>query len=59
MTLYEETLKLIKDSDMSAPDLARATGLGTRWMYNLYQGKYEDPGVSKIETIHKYLKRKK
>lgn len=55
MTYYERTMKMVRDSGMTAAELSRATGLKQRWMSNLFRGEYPDPSVNKIETINNYL----
>lgn len=53
--LYSETLRLARESGETVPDLARATGLKQRWLHRLLAGDFQDPGVRKIERLHKYL----
>lgn len=53
--LYSETLRLARESGASVPDLARATGLKQRWLHRLLAGDFQDPGVRKIERLHKHL----
>lgn len=53
--LYSETLRLARESGKTVPDLARATGLKQRWLHRLLAGDFQDPGVRKIERLHKYL----
>ncbi len=53
--LYSETLRLARESGESVPDLARATGLKQRWLHRLLAGDFNDPGVRKIERLHRHL----
>jgi len=53
--LYSETLRLARESGETVPDLARATGLKQRWLHRLLAGDFQDPGVRKIERLHKHL----
>lgn len=36
-------------------EVAEATGLGYEWLAKLSQGAIQDPGVNKIERLHKFL----
>jgi transcriptional regulator with XRE-family HTH domain len=53
--LFTETIRLAQASDLSTAELARETGLKERWLYRLLRGDFQDPGVRKIEHLHKYL----
>ena len=49
--LETENLRLRK----AVSDLARATGLKQRWLHRLLAGDFNDPGVRKIERLHRHL----
>jgi len=53
--MYEETLNLLKNTSLPIPRIAADTGLKLRWLYNVKSGVYDDPGVTKIETLYRYL----
>ena len=53
--LYTETLRLARESGESVPELARATGLKQRWLHRLLAGDFNDPGVRKIEKLHRHV----
>lgn len=36
-------------------DISHGTGLKPRWLHRLKAGDFEDPGVNKIEILHRYL----
>jgi len=39
------------------PTIAQDTGLGLEWLRKLVGGHIQDPGISKIETLHAYMNR--
>lgn len=53
--LLSQTLDLLRCSGATVADISRATGLKPRWLHRLKAGDFEDPGVTKIETLHRYL----
>lgn len=53
--LYEKTLELIRASDQSIRQLAKDAGVGQRWLSDLVSGRFDDPGVKKIQRLHDYL----
>jgi hypothetical protein len=57
-TLLDETVELLKEDKGDWRNTAVATGLGYDWLSSLSQGRIQDPGVKKIETLHRYLKEK-
>ena len=57
-TLLEQTLDLLRSTSATVPEISRATGLNARWSYRLRDGDYLDPGVLKIEMLHRYLAEK-
>jgi len=56
-TLFQETMRLIKESGLSNIEICRATGLKPAWLGRLIDGDYADPGVNKIEKINAFLRR--
>lgn len=57
MTMYEETLALLQDANIQ--QIVEETGLKRRWLYHLKNGRWDDPGVQKIQRLHDYLMRQK
>jgi len=55
MTLFEETLHLVRIDRGHWMQTAEETGLKREWIAKLAQGKFDDPGVNKIEKLHGYL----
>jgi predicted transcriptional regulator len=53
--LFETTMKQIRESGLSASQIARGANVGKRWMHDLVAGRFTDPGVKKIQKIHNYL----
>lgn len=56
MSMLEETLRLVRESDESPHQIAKKCGLKPRWLYRLLAGDYADPGVNKIQRLRDYLK---
>jgi len=56
-TLLEETIRMARESGLSAEELAREAGVGGKWLRRLLAGDYIDPGVNKIEKLCKHLRR--
>lgn len=52
--MFERVMrKLREEKDLMA--LSRATGLSYSWLIQLKKGRYDDPGVKKIEILdHHY-----
>lgn len=59
MTLLNKTLHLIRDTSIPMETIAISTGLTKRWLYEFKAGEYKDPGVTKVEKVFDYLKRRK
>lgn len=58
MTLFEETLQLVRNDRGNWVQTAEKTGLKREWIAKLAQGKFDDPGVNKIEILHGHLSKK-
>jgi transcriptional regulator with XRE-family HTH domain len=54
ISLLDTTVTLLRDRGRYR-EVAEATGLGYDWINKLVQGQIKDPGVNKIERLHKYL----
>jgi len=54
-TLLQKTIELLRNTDSSIDRVSAETGLGRRWLYRLLDGDFQDPGVNKIEKLHRYL----
>lgn len=53
-SLLDTTVHLLRERGRYR-EVADATGLGYDWINKLVQGQIKDPGVNKIERLHKYL----
>ena len=53
--LYKTTLQLIRDSGMPLSRIAREADVGHRWLVDVMNGRFSDPGVNKIQRLHDYL----
>lgn len=54
-TMLEKTKQLARELDIPQSVICQETGLKPRWLAYLLEGRYEDPGVNKIERLHAYL----
>lgn len=53
--LLDETRTLLDDRDLTLLDISARTGINFHWLNKFQQGKFADPGVKKIETLHRFL----
>lgn len=53
--LLDRTLDLLRNCDVSLPELANMSGLGYEWLKKLKAGDIPDPGVNKIQKLHDFL----
>ena len=57
MTLYQETIELLKSDQRTLRSISDESGLGFEWLSKLKQEKIGDPGVVKIQKLNAFLKR--
>jgi UDP-N-acetyl-D-mannosaminuronic acid transferase (WecB/TagA/CpsF family) len=50
-----ETLRLLRETDIAALDICLATGIGVDWISRFRNGRMLDPGVNRVEALHRYL----
>ena len=55
MNMLNQTLTLLRSTDIPMLQIAKDCGLKVRWLYKLREGEYTDPGVQKIERLYHYL----
>ena len=53
--LMEETLRLAKETKLSAVEVCEAAGIKRRWYYRFLAGDFHEPGVNKILRLHRVL----
>lgn len=53
--LFETTLNLLSASNLPIGEIARGSNVHTRWLYDLKNGRFSDPGVNKIQRIYNFL----
>lgn len=53
--LLTTTIDLAKKSRVPVHLLCKEIGVSVRWYHKLIAGKFSDPGVRKIERMHKFL----
>lgn len=54
--MYDETIKMLNETKVPLKEIAEKTELKLFWLYRVKSGNFAEPGVRKIETLHKYLK---
>ncbi len=54
-SLLPITLELLRARSGQYRSIAEATGLDYQWLCKMSQGKIADPGVLKVEALHKHL----
>lgn len=55
--LYENTIRMIRDSGLPLIHIARGAGVKHRWICDLMIGRFTDPGIKKIQRVNNYLRR--
>lgn len=55
MELLSSTQKLLDDTPQSVKTIAKGAKVNYRWLRYFMDGRYNDPGVRKIQRIHDYL----
>jgi hypothetical protein len=53
--LYSKTIELIRSSGKPINQIAKEAGVGQRWLHDLADHRFSDPGVKKIERLYLYL----
>lgn len=56
--LYSKTIRLLKMSSISFSEISKGAGVGQRWLFDLANGRFKDPGVRKIQRLHDYLSKR-
>ena len=55
-TLLNETKLLLAKADESRKVIANNSGVGYDWLTKFAQGRIPDPGVTRLQKLHDYLK---
>ena len=55
MNLYDETIKLLNQTDLTHEQIAAHLNVSSRWVSRLKRGDYKDPGVNKIQNLYWHL----
>jgi hypothetical protein len=58
-TLLEKTIELALNCESSIEDICKDADIKPRWFYMLIAGRWDDPGVNKIERLYNTLKKTK
>lgn len=53
--ILADTVKLLQRTKLTRREIAEQTGLGKDWLDALALGSIHDPGVRKIEKLHRFL----
>lgn len=53
--LLSQTLALLDKTPATLREVADATGLSYDWLRSLKSGRIDDPGVSRVEALFRYL----
>lgn len=56
-SLYERTLHLVRNAprSLSYTDMSKGSGLSIGWISRFADGKFDDPGVKKVQSLHDFL----
>lgn len=57
MELLDTTHELLKQSKEPVTKIAEGAKVNSRWLRYFINGRYDDPGVLKVQRIHNYLKK--
>ena len=55
MDLKATPLRHLEATPKSYAQIAKEIGVTERWVYYLADGRYDDPGVKKIQRLYTYL----
>ena len=56
--LHKITLELLNDTAIPLPEIAKGAEVGYRWLCDLKNGRFSDPGIKKIQRIYSFLNNK-
>jgi hypothetical protein len=57
MDLHGDTLRLLKNTTVSNPEIEDDLGISVDWLYRFKQGLCVNPNYQKVECLHDYLLR--
>ncbi len=55
MNLYNKTLSLLAETDLTLAQVARDCNVSYRWLLMFRNGESPDAGISKVQRLHDYL----
>jgi len=55
MAIYERVLARLRAGNLNLAKVARESGVQYDWLVALSKGKFEDPGVKKMELLDSYF----
>ena len=55
MTLYEETLTLINNTDLTLLKVAKDCNVSYRWVMSFKSGEAPGAAISRVQRVHDYL----
>lgn len=53
--LYEETIHLLEQAELTVEEIGRGVGMSGRWVRKVREGQIKDPGVNKIQRLYEFL----
>ena len=54
-TLYEQTLRLLTDTNLTIQEIAKQSGLPYDWLVSVRYDRVKDPSVNRIQTLYEFL----
>lgn len=58
MNFFLETRKMIKKSNLTVDELATGAGVHRAWLWRVVTGRIQSPGVTKLQKVYDYLKKR-
>ncbi len=55
MTLYEKTLKLINETDLTLLKVSQDCGVSYRWVMSFKSGEAPGAAINRVQRVHDYL----
>lgn len=55
--LLKQTLELARRTEIPVDRICQGARVKERWYFRFVAGDFEDPGVNKVERVHRFLKK--
>ena len=56
--MYEQILDMIEKSKLGINEIARGSGVGSRWLRMIVNNEIKEPGITKLEKVRDFLQAK-